>query len=64
MQIRRFHPRTAAAGLGACAAVARFAPLLSPTAAMVANTPAKMYESHVQVDRGQAADPQTFTGQV
>ncbi|WP_166971306.1 calcineurin-like phosphoesterase C-terminal domain-containing protein [Brevibacterium atlanticum] len=64
MQTRRIRPRSAAAGLGACAALALFAPLLSPTAATAANTPAEMYEGHVQVDRGKAADPQKFTGQV
>lgn len=64
MQTRRIRPRTAAAGLGACAALSLFAPLLSPTSAMAADAPAELYEGHVQVDRGKAADPQKFTGQV
>ena len=57
MQTRRIRPRTAAAGLGACAALSLFAPLLSPTSATAADAPAELYEGHVQVDRGKAADP-------
>src|SRR5699024_2583515 len=49
--------------LGACAVLSLFAPLRSPTAA-AAQPPAELYEGHVQVDRGQADDPETFTGQV
>lgn len=64
MQTRRIRPRTAAAGLGACAALALVAPLLSPTEAIAADAPAELYEGHVQVDRGKAADPQKFNGQV
>ena len=64
MQIRRIRPRTTVAGLGACAVLTLFAPLLSPTAATAAGAPAELYEGHVQVDRGQAADPQKFTGRV
>jgi hypothetical protein len=64
MQTRRIRPRTAVAGLGACAALSLFAPLLSPTTAMAADAPAELYEGHVQVDRGKADDPKKFTGQV
>ncbi|WP_209373638.1 calcineurin-like phosphoesterase C-terminal domain-containing protein [Brevibacterium renqingii] len=64
MHARRIHPRTAVAGLGACAALSLFAPLLSPTAAVASEAPAELYRGHVQVDRGQAADPEQFTGQV
>ncbi|UVI37597.1 calcineurin-like phosphoesterase family protein [Brevibacterium spongiae] len=64
MQTRRFRSRTTVAGLGACAALALFAPLLSPTAALAANAPAELYEGHVQVDRGKADDPETLKGQV
>lgn len=64
MQTRRIRPRTAAAGLGACAALSLFAPLLSPTSATAADAPAELYEGHVQVDRGKADDPKKFTGQV
>ena len=63
MHTRPIRPRTAVAGLGACAVLSLFAPLLSPTAA-AAQPPAELYEGHVQVDRGQADDPETFTGQV
>jgi calcineurin-like phosphoesterase family protein len=64
MQTRRIRPRTAVAGLGACAALSLFAPLLSPTTAMAADAPAELYEGHVQVDRGKADDSKKFTGQV
>ena len=64
MQTRRIRPRTAAAGLGACAALSLFAPLLSPSSAMAADAPPELYEGHVQVDRGKADDPERFTGQV
>lgn len=64
MQTRRIRPRTAVAGLGACAALSLFAPLLSPTSATAADAPAELYEGHVQVDRGKADDPKKFTGQV
>src|SRR5699024_3263286 len=63
MHTRPIRPRTAVAGLGACAVVSLSAPRLSPTAA-AAQPPAELYEGHVQVDRGQADDPEKFTGQV
>ena len=63
MHTRPIRPRTAVAGLGACAVLSLFAPLLSPTAA-AAQPPAELYEGHVQVDRGQPEDPETLTGQV
>ena len=63
MHTRPIRPRTAVAGLGACAVLSLFAPLLSPTEA-AAQPPAELYEGHVQVDRGQPDDPETLTGQV
>src|SRR5699024_12617749 len=63
MHTRPIRPRTAVAGLGACAVLSLFAPLLSPTAA-AAQPPPELYEEHVQVDRGQPEDPETLTGQV
>src|SRR5699024_12390629 len=63
MHTRPLRPRTAVAGLGACAVLSLFAPLLSPTEA-AAQPPAELYEGHVQVDRGQPDDPETLTGQV
>ncbi|MGO2859836.1 MAG: calcineurin-like phosphoesterase C-terminal domain-containing protein [Brevibacterium sp.] len=63
MPARRIRPH-AAAGLSACAALTLLTPLLASSAAAAADAPAESYEGHVQVDRGKAADPEKFTGQV
>ncbi|MDN5807423.1 MAG: calcineurin-like phosphoesterase family protein [Brevibacterium sp.] len=60
---RRLRP-SAVAGLSACATLAVMAPLVGASTALAADAPAELYEGHVQVDRGQADDPQTLHGQV
>ncbi|WP_193070660.1 calcineurin-like phosphoesterase family protein [Brevibacterium sp. FME37] len=60
---RRLRP-SAMTGLSACAALALTAPLVCASSAAAAETPAELYEGHVQVDRGQADDPEALQGQV
>ena len=60
---RRLRP-SAMTGLSACAALALTAPLVCASSAAAAEAPAELYEGHVQVDRGQADDPETLQGQV
>ncbi|TGD39033.1 MULTISPECIES: calcineurin-like phosphoesterase C-terminal domain-containing protein [Brevibacterium] len=60
---RRLRP-SAMTGLSACAALALTAPLVCASSAAAADTPAELYEGHVQVDRGQADDPEALQGQV
>lgn len=63
MSERRFRPNVVT-GLSACAALALMAPLVGASSAAAADAPAELYEGHVQVDRGQADDPETLKGQV
>ncbi|GAA1872816.1 calcineurin-like phosphoesterase C-terminal domain-containing protein [Brevibacterium marinum] len=63
MSPRRLRP-SAVTGLSACAVLAMMAPFAGASSAQAAEAPAELYEGHVQVDRGQADDPQTLQGQV
>src|SRR5690625_2651963 len=60
MHARRFRP-AAVTGLGAVTALTLMAPL---TPAQAADSPAALYEGHVEVDRGEPEDPEFLEGQV
>lgn len=63
MSERRLRP-SVVTGLSACAALTLLAPFAGATAAAAADAPAEMYEGHVQVDRGSAANDDVLKGQV